>query len=436
MSDVPRSPQSRVVILGGGFGGLAAARAFAKLPVSVTLLDRRNFHLFQPLLYQVATGGLSPANIAAPLRSILKNERNVTVLLGEAVDLDVAGRRVLLEDGSALGYDVLVVAAGVRHSYFGKPEWEAFAPGLKTIEDATQMRRRILLAFEKAERTEDADERRAALTFAVVGAGPTGVELAGSLAEIARHTLARDFRRIDPTEARIHLLEAGDRILAAFPPDLAESARRSLAGLGVTVETGSKVLDIDAAGVTLSRAGAAPAKLACRTVLWAAGVEASPLGKALEKGAGAVLDRAGRVHVASDCSVPGHPEIFVIGDLAHHEDAKGKPLPGVCQPAIQQGRHCAKVVGARLAGRPAPPPFRYFDLGNMATIGRAAAVADIFGLRFGGFIAWLGWLFVHLMNLVLFANRLLVFVQWGFSYLSWNRTARLITEVEAPARDR
>jgi NADH dehydrogenase len=332
MSDVPQSPQSRVVILGGGFGGLAAARAFASLPVSVTLLDRRNFHLFQPLLYQVATGGLSPANIAAPLRSILKHQRNATVLLGEAVDLDVAGRRVLLEDGGALPYDVLVVAAGVRHSYFGKDAWEAFAPGLKTIEDATQMRRRILLAFEKAERTEDASERRAELTFAVVGAGPTGVELAGSLAEIARHTLARDFRRIDPTEARIHLLEAGDRILAAFPPDLAKAPAARSWG------SASRWRRERRCSTSTPRASRFPQELAAfearvpNCSLGRRRREASPLGKALEKGAGAALDRAGRVHVESDCSVPGHPEIFVIGDSRTTRTLRGRRCRGSASP--------------------------------------------------------------------------------------------------------
>lgn len=416
--------RQQVVVLGGGFGGLHAVHSLRDVPVDVTLIDRRNFHLFQPLLYQVATGTLSPANIAAPLRSILRHQRNVRVLLGEAVDLDVAGRRVILSD-DIVAYDTLIVATGSRHSYFGHADWEAAAPGLKTLEDATEIRRRILLAFEAAERgSASADDVHAWLTFVIVGGGPTGVELAGALAEIARHTLKRDFRTINPADARILLLEGADRILLAYPPVLAERARQDLLNLGVEVKTGTIVTAVDAEGVMAGPTGRSE-RIAAKTVLWAAGVEASPLGRLLAK-AGAAGDRIGRVIVEPDLTVAGHPEIFVIGDLAHCKDAADKPLPGIAPVAMQEGRYAARLIAARLRHAPLAP-FAYHDRGSMATIGRAAAIADFGRLRFGGFFAWMAWLFVHLMYIVQFQNRLLVLLQWAWSYLTWNRGARLIT---------
>jgi NADH:ubiquinone reductase (H+-translocating) len=420
----------RVVILGGGFGGLTAARSLARLPVEVTLVDRRNFHLFQPLLYQVATGALSPANIAAPLRSVFKRQENVRVLLGTAVGLD-AGRNVLLLTDGELPYDTLVVATGVRHHYFGKAAWECLAPGLKTIEDATEMRRRILLAFETGEREKDPEQRRALLTFAVVGGGPTGVELAGALAEIARHTLTNEFRDLDPAGAHIVLLEGGGRILPTYPPDLSAAASRALHRLGVTVRTSALVTDLSEGRVRVKQ-GDAEEDLRAETVLWAAGVAGSPLGTALAKEAGALLDAAGRVAVGPDLALPSHPEIFVVGDLAARNDESGKALPGVAQVAMQEGRHVARVLAARLKGSPPPPPFRYFDVGSMATIGRGAAVCDLGFVRFNGLLAWLAWLFLHLMYIVQFGNRVLIFVQWAWNYLTWNRSARLITERPHP----
>jgi NADH dehydrogenase len=418
-------PRHRVVVVGGGFGGLRAARDLSRLAVDVTLVDRRNFHLFQPLLYQVATGALSPANIAAPIRSLLKRKKNVRVLLGEATGVDAARRVLLLADGE-LPYDTLVVAAGVRHHYFGREDWEGVAPGLKTIEDATEIRRRILLAFESAERETDPSRRRALLTFIVVGGGPTGVELAGALSEIARHTLRGDFRAIDPSEARVLLLESGERILPTYPPDLSARATHALARIAVGVRTSTRVTELSDGAVTL-RHGGAEETLRAGTVLWAAGVKGSPIGASLAASSGASLDGVGRVLVGPDLALPGHPEIFVVGDLAARDDAAGRPLPGVAPVAMQQGRYIAKVVGARLSGAPPPPPFRYQDFGSMATIGRGAAVADLRIARFNGFVAWLAWLFLHLMHLVQFANRLLVLVQWAWSYLTWNRSARLIT---------
>lgn len=413
-----------VVIIGGGFGGLYAARSLKRAPVWVTLIDRRNFHLFQPLLYQVATGGLSPANIAAPLRAILKRQKNTRVLLAEVIDIDAANRRVVLSDGE-VGYDTLIVATGARHNYFGNDQWEKLAPGLKTIEDATEMRRRILLAFEAAERESDPDKLQGWLTFVVVGAGPTGVELAGTLGEMARHTLKHDFRAINPADARIFLVEGLDRVLPSYPPELSAKAQAALARLGVSVRTGAIVTDIQSDAVTL-RCGERSERIPTRTVLWAAGVQASPLGRALAAAAGATLDRVGRVVVKPDLSLPGHPEIFVIGDLAHFSHQTGKPLPGVAPVAMQQGRYVAKLVERRLRGEEMPP-FRYKDYGSMATIGRAAAVADLGRLRFSGFFAWLTWLFIHLMYLVQFENRVLVLMQWALNYFTRNRYARLIT---------
>jgi NADH dehydrogenase len=414
----------RVVVVGGGFAGLSLVRALRGAPVAVTLVDRSNFHLFQPLLYQVATGGLSPANIAAPLRALVKRQRNVRVLLADATGVDVAGRRLLLADG-ALSYDILVVATGARHSYFGRPEWEERAPGLKTLEDATRIRARVLEAFETAEREEDEARRREALTFVVVGAGPTGAELAGALAEIARHTLRDEFRRIDPSAARILLVEGASRVLLSYPPSLSERAARDLARLGVEVLTETLVTDVGEAGVTLRR-GDVEETVRARTVLWAAGVEGSPLGRALAEHAGAATDRAGRVVVGPDLTLPSHPELFVAGDLALFTHQTGKPLPGVAPVAMQQGRHVARTILSRLESRPTRP-FRYVDKGSLATIGRASAVADVAGLTFGGYLAWLTWLFVHLLYIVQFGNRVLVLVQWAWSYLTWARSARLIT---------
>ena len=413
-----------VVIIGGGFGGLYAAKSLKRAPVRVTVLDRRNFHLFQPLLYQVATGTLSPANIAAPLRAILKRQENVRVLLGEAIDIDVSNRRVVLSDGE-LSYDTLIVAAGVRHHYFGRDEWERLAPGLKTIEDATEMRRRILLAFEAAEREGDPGELRAWLTFVVVGGGPTGVELAGAVGEIARHTLTHDFRAINPADARIVLVEGMDRVLPPYPPTLSARAEAGLNRLGVTVQTGAMVTDIDADAVTI-RCGERRERIPTRTILWAAGVQASTLGGVLASATGAAVDRVGRVVVEPDLSVAAHPEVFVIGDLAHFSHHTGTPLPGVAPVAMQQGRYVATLIMRRLRGE-TMPSFRYRDYGSMATIGRAEAVADLGWVQFSGFFAWLAWLFIHLIHLVQFQNRLLVLIQWAWNYFTWNRYARLIT---------
>ena len=421
----------RVVILGGGFAGLHAARALRRAPVDVTLVDRRNFHHFQPLLYQVATGGLSPANIAAPLRAVLKRQRNARVLLAEAVGLDARRRTLLLADDE-LPYDTLIVATGASHHYFGRDEWAALAPGLKGVEDATEIRARVLAAFEQAERAATPDEVRALLTFVIVGAGPTGVELAGALAEIARVTLAQEFRAIDPTDARIVLLEGADRVLPSYPADLSAKAEAALRRLGVEVRTGTLVTDIEGEVVCVRR-GELTELVPAHTVLWAAGVKASPFGEVIAAATGARLDRQGRVHVEPDLTVPRHPEILVLGDLAHLPGADGNPLPGVAQVAMQQGAYAARLITARLAGRTLPA-FRYRDWGAMATIGRHAAVADLLGVRFSGFPAWLAWLFIHLMKMVGFANRVLVFAQWAWSYVTYNRSARLITNTTVAGR--
>ena len=428
----PQPPAStpqphRIVIVGGGFGGLNAARALHRAPVQITLVDRRNFHLFQPLLYQVATGGLSPANIAAPLRAIVARQANCDVLLGDVTGFDIDKHIVQLA-GDAIGYDTLVVAAGARHSYFGHPEWEPFAPGLKTIEDATEIRRRMLSAFESAEREVEIDRRHELLTFVVVGGGPTGVELAGTMAEIARHTLKREFRHIDPSDSQIILVEAGDRVLPAYPPDLSAKALQSLERLGVVVRMNTMVTSVAADQVMFKFAGVEE-RLTTSSVIWAAGVEASPLAKLLAQATGAKIDRAGRISVEPDLSLPGHPEIFVLGDMASYTHQDGRPLPGVAPVAIQQGRFVARLINARLRGRPLPT-FRYRSLGNMATIGRSAAVADFGKVHFSGFIAWMIWLVVHLMNLVGFRNRLLVLVQWAWNYFTFDRSARLITGID------
>ena len=416
--------RQRVVILGGGFGGLSAAQKLRRAPVDVTLIDRCNYHLFQPLLYQVATGSLSPANISGPLRQVLKHNKNTTVLLGEAVDIDPANHKVILSDG-AIAYDTLIVATGSSHQYFGHDDWEQFAPGLKTVEDATEMRSRILLAFEAAERETNPEKLKEWMTFVIVGAGPTGAELAGALGEIANDTLKHDFRRINPSEAQIILVEGTDRVLPTYPPKLSEAARKMLERLNVTVRTGAMVTDVKAHSVTI-KCGDQTEVIPTRTILWAAGVLASPLGLALGKRLGAKTDRAGRVIVDPDMTIPGHPEIFVIGDLSSFTHQTGKPLPGVAQPAIQQGRYAEKVIERRLRGEKTPP-FRYFDKGNLATIGRGAAVADLNFMTLAGWPAWLIWIFLHLLYIVEFQNRLLVFMQWMWLYVTFDRAARLIT---------
>jgi NADH dehydrogenase len=421
----PRSQRHRVVILGGGFGGLRAAQRLRRAPVDVTLVDRRNFHLFQPLLYQVATGGLSPGDISSPIRWALRKQRNARVLLGEAVGLDVVGRTVALRDGERLPYDTLIVATGARHHYFGNEDWAQRAPGLKTVEDATEMRRRVLLAFERAEREPDAAARRALLNFVIVGAGPTGVELAGAICELARDTLREDFRSIDPRDARILLVEGEDRVLPAYPPDLSAKANRSLERLGAEIRVETLVKELDPEGVTLESGGRRE-RVPARCVLWAAGVRASSLARVLGKEAGAALDRAGRVLVGPDCSLPGHPEIFAIGDIANFSHQGDGPLPGVAPVAMQQGRYVARVIEGRLAGRDCAP-FRYRDRGSMATIGRSSAVADFGRIRFGGFPAWLLWSAVHILFLIEFENRLLVALRWLWNYATRNRGTRLIT---------
>ena len=411
-----------VVVLGGGFGGLWATRALASAPVRVTLVDRTNHHLFQPLLYQVATAGLSAPDIAAPLRYILRKQRNVTVRLDHVLSVDTANRRVKCENGE-LTYDYLVVATGASHSYFGHPEWAEFAPGLKTLDDAMLLRRRLLSAFEAAEREEDPAKRAAWLNFAVVGGGPTGVELAGTLVEIARHTLVQEFRHADVRKAQVHLLEAGPRVLPSMPESLSESAQVQLKKLGVQVHLGKAVTAIDAQGFNLG-----DERFAARTVLWAAGVAANPLGKALAAQCGANTDRAGRVQVEPDLSLPGLPEVFVIGDLASISCA-GKAVPGVAPAAKQMGAHVAKMLRLRLKGKPGSA-FAYQDFGNLATIGRMAAVVDLRGFKFSGLIAWWFWLFAHVLFLIGFRNRLLVLIQWGFSYWTYQRHARVIMGVD------
>lgn len=410
--------------MGGGFAGLAAARGLARTPASVTLVDRRNFHLFQPLLYQVATGGLSPGDIASPLRHLVRRDRRTEVLLGEVTGIDPERRVVALADRE-LPYDTLLLATGSGHHYFGNAGWQAHAPGLKTVEDAIAIRHRVLYAFEAAERAADPEARRAWLNFVVVGAGPTGVELAGALGEIANDTLRSDFRHIDPTEARILLVEGMERVLPALHPDLSRRAAASLARLGVSVRTGTLVTSLGPGHATLAQGGAEQ-RVATRTILWAAGVRAHPLGAALAAATGTPTDSQGRVRVGPDLSLPGQPEVFVAGDLARVDGPDGEPLPGLAPVALQQGRHVARVVAARLAGEP-PPPYTYRRTGTMATIGRGAAVAEIGKLRLGGFPAWMAWLFVHLLGLVEPENRLIVLFQWGWSFLTRNRGARLIT---------
>lgn len=413
----------QVVIIGGGFAGLSVAKRLGNAPVEVTLIDRRNFHLFQPLLYQVATGGLSPANISSPLRAILKRQKNTRVWLGDVQDFDVDNKRVILADGE-VPYDTLIIATGVSHQYFGNDHWEDVAPGLKTIEDATRIRREVLAAFEAAERATDPEEIKHLLTFVVVGAGPTGVELAGALAEISRTTLKDNFRSIDPASARIILVEGGDRVLPSFPPDLSARALRDVQQMGVDVRLNTKVIDMREGAVTVEFGGQTEI-IPTYTLLWAAGVKASPLGQKIAAQTGAQTDRVGRVHVGADCAIPNHPDIFVIGDLAHFVQ-DGKPLPGLASVAQRQGKYVADLIKRRLEGHD-PAPYRYKDPGIMATIGRAAAVADLHFIKLKGFLGWMAWLFIHLILIVEFQNRILIMLQWAWTYLTRNRAARLIT---------
>ncbi|PYI46155.1 MAG: FAD-dependent oxidoreductase [Verrucomicrobia bacterium] len=405
-----------VIIVGAGFGGLEAAKKLACKDVRVTVIDRTNYHLFQPLLYQVATAALSPADIAAPVRAILSKCRNVEVILAEVESVDVETKKVKTVD-LEIDYDYLIIATGARHSYFGHNEWEKLAPGLKSLEDAIELRRRILLAFEYAEKTPDEAARRAAMNFVIIGGGPTGVEMAGAIAEISRYTMARDFRHINPSEARVILIEGEPRLLAAYPPDLSESARKQLADLGVEVRTSTRATNLTDAGVQIG-----DEFIPCRVKIWAAGNNASFVGKTL----GVPSDRAGRVIVNDDLTIPGRPEVQVIGDLANFPHQTGQPLPGISPVAMQQGRHAARNVLAMIKGRK-PQRFRYWDKGTMATIGRNKAVADLKFVHLSGLPAWLAWLFVHIVFLVGFRNRLLVLVQWAWAYLTFDKGARLIT---------
>jgi NADH dehydrogenase len=410
-----------VLVVGGGFGGLYTARALRHAPVHTTIVDRRNHHLFQPLLYQVATAALNPADIASPIRSVFRGQKNLSVLLADAVGVDLAAKKLILADGE-LPYDYLVLATGASHSYFGHPEWAPLAPGLKSIEDALEIRRRVLLAYEMAERETDRERRREWMTFVIVGGGPTGVELAGALAEISRQALSREFDQIDPTHARIILVEGAPRVLPPYPDGLSIKARRQLERLGVDVWTEARVTDVDAAGVSLGRE-----RILARTIVWAAGVAASPLGQAL----GAPLDRAGRVRVGADLTLPGHGNVFVIGDLAAIEQ-HGEPVPGVAPAAIQMGRHAARNIRRAIAGHPTLP-FRYVDRGSFATIGRGKAVGELpGGLQISGFPAWVGWLAIHIFFLIGFRNRVLVLLQWAYSYVTFRRGARLITGPPPP----
>ncbi len=431
---LPDLARHRVVVVGGGFGGLYAARNLRSDPeVVVTVLDRRNFHLFQPMLYQVATGTLSPGDIAQPLRAILARQRNATVILGEAVGVDVERREVLVADGGPIAYDTLIVATGAHHTYFGHDEWARVAPGLKTIEDAIEIRRRILIAFEAAEREADPERRREWMTFVLVGGGPTGVELAGSLGEIARDTLKRDFRAIDPGDARIILIEALDRVLPVYPPDRSRSAQRQLERLGVAVRLGTRVTAIDDRSVRVvptADPSAPEDVIPTRTVLWGAGVEASSFARKVAEAAGAATDRNGRVIVGPDLTLPGHPEIFVVGDAAVQPWEDGKAVPGVAQGGIQGGSYAAKVIRRRVLGRPYEP-FRYSNHGDVAVIGRLSGVSNIpwmgrFG-RQGGFTAWLLWLGIHLVYLIGYANRVVVLIRWFGSFVTHGRGTRLIT---------
>jgi NADH dehydrogenase len=410
------SDPTRVVIIGSGFGGLYAAKALAQVPVQITLLDRRNYHLFQPLLYQVATAALNPSDIATPIRSILRRQKNVSVIMGDATAIDVERKLITMADGE-LSYDILIVATGATHSYFAHPEWSEDAPGLKTIEDALEIRGRVLRAFEAAERETDPERQRAWLNFVIIGGGPTGVELAGALSEIARHTMLRDFRRINPSSARVILVEGKPHVLPTYSTDLSENAAAQLARLGVEVMTGAVVTRVTDHDVSIGET-----TIPTRTILWAAGVQASSLAVSLR----APLDRAGRVLVEADLSIPEHPDVFVIGDLAAVKNEDGSLVPGVAPAAIQEGNHTARNIVRRIEGQPSIP-FRYHDKGSLATIGRAAGVADFGRLRLSGFLAWAAWLGVHIFFLIGFRNRILVILQWAWAYATYQRGARLIT---------
>jgi NADH:ubiquinone reductase (H+-translocating) len=415
----------QVVIVGGGFGGLYAAQNLGRAPIQVTLVDKRNFHLFQPLLYQVATGSLSPADISTPLRLVLRNNTNTQVLMDEAIDFDPMAQTLTLREGRQLEYDSLIVATGVSHHYFGNDQWRPHAPGLKTVEDATEMRRRIFHAFEEAEKETDPEVRQAWLTFAIVGGGPTGVELAGAIAELAYHVIPNEFRNIDTTTTRILLIEGMDRVLPPYPPELSAKAADSLVKLGVTVKTSQMVTEITDETVTI-RKGDNVERVAAKTILWAAGVKASKMGQIIAEKTGSQLDRSGRVMVEPDLSLPKHPNIFVIGDLAHYAHSGDQPLPGVAPVAMQQGEYVAKLIRQKHQGK-LLPPFQYVDGGSLAVIGQNAAVADLGFIRLSGFFAWLIWVFAHIYYLIEFDNKLIVMVQWGWNYLTRGRGARLIT---------
>jgi NADH dehydrogenase len=425
----------RVVIVGGGFGGLLATQGLAKEPVEVTLIDRRNFHLFQPLLYQVATGGLSPANIASPLRAIFRKQRNANVMLGEVAGFDMGTLEVLLKNGLRVPFDSLIISTGSTHHYFGHEGWARYAPGLKSIEDATEIRRRVLSAFERAEEIRDPIERARLLTFVVVGGGPTGVEMAGAIRELASQTLRYDFRSIDPAVARVIIVEGQNRVLAMFAEELSKKARAALEGMKVELHLNCHVSDIQVDHVMVKPDGGKGAayRIDTATIVWAAGVIANPLGKVLAEAIGGVeLDRSGRVIVNADCSVGNRPDVFVIGDLANHKGPDGKPLPGLAPVAMQQGEYVADLIVRRLRGQSLRGPFKYWDKGTMATIGRNKAVAETQGFKFNGYLAWLAWLFIHIMYLARFENRVLVLFQWFWNYVTRNRTARLITGPRVP----
>jgi NADH:ubiquinone reductase (H+-translocating) len=415
-----------IVILGGGFGGLVAAQTLKGADAQVTLIDKRNFHLFQPLLYQVATGSLSPGEIAAPLRSVLSRQKNTVVLLGEAQDLDPVQKKVFLKDGGVFPYDSLIIGTGSETSYYGKDQWRENAPSLKTVEEATAIRHKVLYAFERAERSATEEEARAWLTFVIVGAGATGLELAGALAEIAQETLRHDFRNIRPEEAQIILLEGGARVLPTYPEDLSAKAEKLVTSLGVEVRKNAFVTDIDERGLNFKH-DSNTSRLDAKTILWTGGVKATSFGQCVAQRTSAETEKTGKIKVLPDLTIPKFPDIFIVGDLAYVVAKDGKPVPGVAQPAIQEGRYAAKVILARLKGEPKPEPFHYFNKGDMAVIGRAAAVADIFGVHVSGILAWLTWLFIHLMYIVEFQSRVQVFIQWGFEYLTFSRGARIIT---------
>jgi NADH dehydrogenase len=420
------SERWRVVIIGGGFGGLSAAQQLNSNLVDVTVIDRRNYYLFQPLLYQVATGSLSAGEVASPLRSVLSRQKNTRVWLGTVVDIDPDSKSVHLADGAVVPYDSLIVAAGSQTSYFGRNEWQEWAPGMKSVEEATAIRHKILYAFEVAERLSDPEQRRAWLTFVIVGAGPTGVELSGAIAEIARQTLKNDFRSIRPQEAQIILLDGAPRVLMPFPENLAEKANHTLTKLGVQVRCGAMVKNVDKDGLTIDSGGRTDS-IAAKTVVWAGGITASPLGKIVAAHTKAETDKGGRVKVKPDLTIPSYPDIYVVGDLASATDEKGKPLPGVAQVAMQGGAYAAKAILRKVKGQRELPPFRYFDKGTLAVIGRWAAVADVFGIHISGFVAWLVWAFIHITYLVSFQSRILVFMQWAIQDLTFSRGARLIT---------